>query len=138
MRTTRESGKGFQTEKEGKSKLGQIFCKEQDNEKCECVTMREQRVFSPGRLQGQERQTTDLLVEGTGRERAEGAGHVTHLVSSAGNPWRQKLDGTSWVFEEWEPGLGCLGEEKQKMRAASEHRNLTGSCGFHYQYSVMC
>lgn len=53
MRATRESGKGFQTEKEGKSKLGQIFCKEQNNEKCE--TMRKQRVFSPGRLQGLER-----------------------------------------------------------------------------------
>lgn len=99
MRATRGSGKGFQTEKEGEDKLGQIFCKEQKHQNCVCIAMREQKVFCPGALQGLE---GDKLVtcwwKGEGGENEVSRGRrsrVICLVYFARNPWRQKLDGTS-------------------------------------------
>lgn len=57
MRSTKASGKDFQTEREGEDKLGQTFCKEQKHQNCVCIAMREQTMFCPGGLWGSEGET---------------------------------------------------------------------------------
>jgi len=67
MRATRESGKGFQTEKEEEDKLGQIFCKEQKHQNCLYSHERTEGILSWGTSGTRGRETPDLLVEGRGR-----------------------------------------------------------------------
>lgn len=152
---TRESGKGFQTGKEEKDKLGQNFRKDPKHQNCVYIVMREQRMFCPRGLWGLEGDkpvTCSWSGEGGENEVSRGRrSHVICLVSFARNPWRQKFDGTSWGFEkwkkmsDWESGLACFrswlfskGKRNRRWKMSLLHRNLTGSCDFHYQYSVTC
>lgn len=155
MRATRESGTGFQTGKEKKHKSGQIFCKDQKHRNCVCIAIRGQKVFCPRGLWGLEGDkpvTCWWRGEGSENEVSRRTrSHVIFPVSFARNPWRQKFDGTSWVFEEWEKmsdwesGLAFFrswlfskGRRNRRWKLSLMHRNLTGSCDFHYQYSVTC
>lgn len=113
------------------------------------IAMEEQWVFCPVGFQALERDKPNLLLWVRGVwEGSELEQKVTCylFVSFIRNPWTEKKVwdelriwragekclSLGWVI--WE--TGCLA--KTAGKSCLRHRNLTGSCDFHYQYSVMC